>query len=146
MTVVNKYVVSGPERNLNFFYLAVQVNEISRSSFTGSWSLTSFAYLRPCPIIRSLVPEYWSSANPAQNFLLAQSPVREHDVWAQFSSCYCLAWCLRATTSTTYSMGGALNKLPLAISGLIFFVVPVTVGSVSAIIVGFVSGMLPEQP
>jgi GDP-mannose transporter len=25
MTVVNKYVVSGPEWNLNFFYLAVQV-------------------------------------------------------------------------------------------------------------------------
>lgn len=25
MTLVNKYVVSGPEWNLNFFYLAVQV-------------------------------------------------------------------------------------------------------------------------
>lgn len=30
MTVVNKYVVSGSEWNLNFFYLAIQVIEIPR--------------------------------------------------------------------------------------------------------------------
>ena len=39
-------------------------------------------------------------------------------------------------------MVGALNKLPIAVSGLIFFDVPVTLGTVSAIGVGFVSGIV----
>lgn len=39
-------------------------------------------------------------------------------------------------------MVGALNKLPMALSGLIFFDAPVTFGSVSAIVVGFVSGIV----
>jgi GDP-mannose transporter len=55
---------------------------------------------------------------------------------------YCSAWCIRVTSSTTYSMVGALNKLPIAVSGLIFFDAPVTFGSVSAIFIGFVSGIV----
>lgn len=55
---------------------------------------------------------------------------------------YCSAWCIRVTSSTTYSMVGALNKLPIAVSGLVFFNAPVTFGSVSAIIIGFVSGLV----
>lgn len=39
-------------------------------------------------------------------------------------------------------MVGALNKLPIAISGLVFFDAPVTFASVSAIFVGFVSGLV----
>ena len=39
-------------------------------------------------------------------------------------------------------MVGALNKLPIAISGLVFFDAPVTFGSVSAIFIGFVSGIV----
>ena len=39
-------------------------------------------------------------------------------------------------------MVGALNKLPIAISGLIFFDAPVTLASVSAITVGFISGVV----
>ena len=39
-------------------------------------------------------------------------------------------------------MVGALNKLPIALSGLIFFDAPVTIPSVSAIAVGFVSGIV----
>lgn len=39
-------------------------------------------------------------------------------------------------------MVGALNKLPLSIVGLVFFDAPVTFGSVSAIICGFVSGIV----
>ena len=42
----------------------------------------------------------------------------------------------------SHSSLGALNKLPLAISGLIFFDAPVTFASVSAIFVGFVSGIV----
>jgi GDP-mannose transporter len=55
---------------------------------------------------------------------------------------YCSAWCIRVTSSTTYSMVGALNKLPIAVSGLVFFAAPVTFGSVSAIIIGFISGIV----
>ncbi len=55
---------------------------------------------------------------------------------------YCSSWCIRVTSSTTYSMVGALNKLPIALSGLIFFNAPVTFGSVSAIGIGFVSGLV----
>lgn len=39
-------------------------------------------------------------------------------------------------------MVGALNKLPIAVSGLVFFSAPVTFGSVSAIFIGFVSGII----
>ncbi|KAF5347226.1 hypothetical protein D9758_011093 [Tetrapyrgos nigripes] len=55
---------------------------------------------------------------------------------------YTTAWCIRVTSSTTYSMVGALNKLPVAASGMIFFGDVVTVGSVSAIAVGFFAGIM----
>lgn len=41
-----------------------------------------------------------------------------------------------------YSMIGALNKLPVAVSGMIFFADPVTVRSVSAVSLGFAAGLL----
>lgn len=39
-------------------------------------------------------------------------------------------------------MVGALNKLPVAASGMIFFGDPVTLGSVSAVSVGFFAGIV----
>lgn len=39
-------------------------------------------------------------------------------------------------------MIGALNKLPVALSGMIFFNDPVTLRSVSAITIGFGAGLL----
>ncbi len=39
-------------------------------------------------------------------------------------------------------MTGALNKLPVAASGMIFFGDPMTFGSVSAVTVGFFAGVL----
>lgn len=100
----------------------------------------------PVLIVFSLIAEDWSSANLAKNF-----PVETRNslfigmiysgLAAIFIS-YCSAWCIRVTSSTTYSMVGALNKLPIAISGLVFFDAPVTFGSVSAIILGFVSGLV----
>ena len=45
-------------------------------------------------------------------------------------------------TALNYSMTGALNKLPVAASGMIFFGDPVTLGSVSAVSVGFFAGVL----
>ncbi|KAL6406865.1 putative gdp-mannose transporter protein [Ilyonectria robusta] len=56
--------------------------------------------------------------------------------------CYSTAWCIRNTSSTTYAMTGALNKLPLAISGFVLFSTPVTCGNVSAIGIMFLSGIV----
>ena len=39
-------------------------------------------------------------------------------------------------------MVGALNKFPVAASGMIFFGDPVTFGSVSAVGVGFLAGLV----
>ncbi|KAK3368045.1 hypothetical protein B0H63DRAFT_66899 [Podospora didyma] len=100
----------------------------------------------PVLIVCSLIVEDWSSENLTRNF----PPETRNALFAGmiysglaaiFIS-YCSAWCIRITSSTTYSMVGALNKLPIAVSGLIFFNAPVTFGSVSAIFIGFVSGIV----
>lgn len=100
----------------------------------------------PVLLIASLVSEDWSAANLAKAF----PPESRNSIFgamlftgagAIFIS-YCSAWCVRATSSTTYSMVGALNKLPLALSGLLFFNAPVTFASVGAIFIGFVSGIV----
>lgn len=100
----------------------------------------------PVLLVCSLLLEDWSAANLAVNF----PPGRQQwmiaaMIFTGLSSIfisYTSAWCVRVTSSTTYSMVGALNKLPIAISGLVFFDAPVTFASVSAIFVGFVSGVV----
>ncbi|KAF2159879.1 hypothetical protein M409DRAFT_37845 [Zasmidium cellare ATCC 36951] len=100
----------------------------------------------PILLIGSLLLEDWSSANLAVNFPPGrQGPMIAAMIFTGLSSIfisYTSAWAVRATSSTTYSMVGALNKLPIAISGLVFFDAPVTLASVSAIFVGFVSGIV----
>ena len=100
----------------------------------------------PILIVATLVVEDWSAANIKLNF---PPETRNSVVMAMIISglssvfiSYTSAWCVRVTSSTTYSMVGALNKLPIALSGLIFFDAPVTFPSVSAIAVGFVSGVV----
>ncbi|GJJ11273.1 hypothetical protein Clacol_005505 [Clathrus columnatus] len=100
----------------------------------------------PVLIIFSLIIEDWGTENLTKNF-----PPETRNVLlfaiafsgaaAAFIS-YSTAWCVRTTSSTTYSMVGALNKLPVAASGLLFFGDPVTFGSVSAIAVGFLAGLV----
>jgi hypothetical protein len=51
-------------------------------------------------------------------------------------------WPWQLTRARKCSMTGALNKLPVAASGMIFFGDPVTLGSVTAITVGFFAGIL----
>ena len=46
-----------------------------------------------------------------------------------FAISYSTAWCIRVLSSTTYSIAGALNKLPITIVGMLFF--PVGDGRVS---------------
>jgi GDP-mannose transporter len=100
----------------------------------------------PVLVTASLLVEDWSSQNLQKNF-----PVEHRHAMfigmvysglAAIFISYSSAWCIRITSSTTYSMVGALNKLPIAISGLVFFDAPVTFGSVSAIFLGFVSGLI----
>lgn len=100
----------------------------------------------PVLTVLSIFTEDWSSANINLNFPPLE---RNNIIFAMILSgmstvfiSYTSAWCVRVTSSTTYSMVGALNKLPIAISGLIFFDAPVTFPSVSAIFVGFVSGIV----
>lgn len=100
----------------------------------------------PVLVICSFIVEDWSADNVGRNF---PSESRNSlfigmiysGLCAIFIS-YCSGWCIRVTSPTTYSMVGALNKLPIAVSGLVFFAAPVTVGSVSAIFLGFVSGLV----
>ncbi len=100
----------------------------------------------PILLLASVFLENWSSENVSKNFPIEQ---RNNLIMAMIFSglssvfiSYTSAWCVRVTSSTTYSMVGALNKLPIALSGLIFFDAPVTLPSVSAIGVGFVSGIV----
>jgi GDP-mannose transporter len=100
----------------------------------------------PIMIICSLITEDWSSANLARNFPTESRKnlmigMLYSGLGAIFIS-YSSAWCIRKTSSTTYSFIGYLNKLPLAISGIVFFDAPVTVGSISAILLGFFSGLV----
>lgn len=100
----------------------------------------------PVLLVASLFLEDWSSANIQKNFPIEQrNKVITTMIISGMSTVfisYTSAWCVRVTSSTTYSMVGALNKLPIALSGLVFFDAPVTFGSVSAIFVGFISGIV----
>lgn len=100
----------------------------------------------PVLLICSLFLENWSSSNLALNF---PPDSRNYLIGAMIFTglssiliSYASANCMRVTSSTTYSMVGALNKIPIAISGLVFFNVPATVVSVGAIVLGCVSGLV----
>lgn len=100
----------------------------------------------PILLVASLLVEDWSVLNLSKNFPVeSRNAIIGAMIFTGLSSIfisYTSAWCVRATSSTTYSMVGALNKLPIAVSGLIFFDAPLTIPSVSAIFVGFVSGIV----
>ena len=100
----------------------------------------------PILVVFSILVEDWSSENVARNFPVETrtallSAIAVTGIVTVFIS-YTSAWCVRVTSGATYSMVGALNKIPIALSGLVFFGDPVTVPSVSAIAVGAVSGIV----
>ncbi|KAM0790392.1 hypothetical protein ACM66B_003274 [Microbotryomycetes sp. NB124-2] len=128
-------------------YILGMRNKIKSMGFTD-WQ-TSFynnAISTPILLVASIVTENWSSETFAKNFpedsrtYLISAMIISGGV-AVFIS-FCSAWCIRVTSSTTYSMIGALNKLPVAVTGMIFFGDPVTVRSVSAVSIGFAAGLL----
>lgn len=89
----------------------------------------------PVLLVCSLFLEDWSATNISANFpedrrnnlILAMIFSGLSSVFISYTS----AWCVRVTSSTTYSMVGALNKLPIALSGLVFFDAPVTLAGVT---------------
>ncbi|KAI5958047.1 VRG4 [Candida theae] len=100
----------------------------------------------PILLVFTFLFENWSPENLEKNF---PADNRVATIVAMILSgassvgiSYCSAWCVRVTSSTTYSMVGALNKLPIALSGLIFFNAAVNFWSVSSIFVGFVAGLV----
>jgi len=119
-----------------------------KSTGFSDWDTMFYNNLLSIPIllVSSFVVEDWGSANLVRNFppetrnflLLAIAFSGAAAVGISFTT----AWCIRSTSSTTYSMVGALNKLPVAASGMIFFGDVATFGSVSAIAVGFFAGVL----
>ncbi|ESK96406.1 gdp-mannose transporter [Moniliophthora roreri MCA 2997] len=121
-----------------------------RIKITGfsDWDSMFYSNLLSIPVLAlfSFILEDWGAENLNRNF---PEETRNFLLMAiAFSGAaavgisYTTAWCIRVTSSTTYSMVGALNKLPVAASGMMFFGDPVTLGSVSAVAVGFFAGVL----
>jgi GDP-mannose transporter len=104
--------------------------------------------LLPIPILfsLSLLLEPWTLPSLRTNFpsatLSIQLPAMIYSGLCALFISYASAWCIRITSSTTYSMVGALNKLHIAISGLLFFEREVTIGGIVAIFMGFGSGVV----
>jgi GDP-mannose transporter len=54
-------------------------------------------------------------------------------------------WFLSTTTATTYSLVGSLNKIPVAILGLVAFNVPWSAENLASVLVGLVAGIVFVQ-
>ncbi|KAI4517739.1 UDP-galactose transporter [Schizophyllum commune Loenen D] len=147
-------------RNLNVGYFWMLINCLASAAYvlfmrkrikaTGfsDWDSMFYNNMLSIPVLAlfSFIIEDWGSENLTRNF---PPETRGTLLFAiAFSGAaavgisYTTAWCVRVTSSTTYSMTGALNKLPVALSGMLFFGDPVTFGSVSAIAMGFFAGVL----
>jgi GDP-mannose transporter len=96
----------------------------------------------PILLVSSLLLEDWSQANLEANFTQSSVITMVISGLASVGISYCSGWCVRVTSSTTYSMVGALNKLPIALSGLIFFDAPRNIYSISSIFLGFIAGLV----
>lgn len=100
------------------------------------------ALAMPILLIASFLFEDWSSANLHKNFSNESMTALIISGAASVGISYCSGWCVRVTSSTTYSMVGALNKLPIALSGLLFFDAPKNFLSILSIFIGFLSGVV----
>jgi len=128
-------------------YVLAMRKKIKATNFSD-WDSMFYNNLLSIPVLLlfSLLVEDWGSRNLNQSFPRETRGLLLFAIGfsgaAAVGISYTTAWCIRVTSSTTYSMTGALNKLPVAASGMIFFGDPVTFGSVSAVAVGFFAGVL----
>ncbi|GAV54630.1 hypothetical protein ZYGR_0AN00980 [Zygosaccharomyces rouxii] len=100
------------------------------------------ALAMPILLLASFLFEDWSSSNLNINFSNESMTALVISGAASVGISYCSGWCVRVTSSTTYSMVGALNKLPIALSGLLFFDAPKNFLSILSIFIGFLSGVV----
>ncbi|CUS24197.1 LAQU0S14e02388g1_1 [Lachancea quebecensis] len=100
------------------------------------------ALAMPILLISSFVLEDWSPQNLTTNFTRNTFTALIISGLASVGISYCSGWCVRVTSSTTYSMVGALNKLPIALSGLVFFDAPKNFLSIFSIFLGFLAGLV----
>ncbi|KAK3812854.1 MAG: nucleotide sugar transporter [Benniella sp.] len=100
----------------------------------------------PVMLLLSFCLEGWSSDELAKTFAPDIRPALTIAILlsgiSSFLISYGSAWCVRCTSSTTYSMVGALNKLPVAASGILFLGDPATYGNVFGILLGFIAGLI----
>ncbi|CCF60337.1 hypothetical protein KAFR_0J02730 [Kazachstania africana CBS 2517] len=96
----------------------------------------------PILLVASFCFEDWSPTNLATNLSGDSLTAMIISGVASVGISYCSGWCVRVTSSTTYSMVGALNKLPIALSGLLFFDAPRNFLSIFSIFLGFLSGIV----
>ena len=128
-------------------YVLLMRKRIKVTGFSD-WDSMFYNNLLSIPVLAvfSIIVEDWGTANLIRNFPPETRTVLLSAIAfsgaAAVGISYTTAWCVRTTSSTTYSMVGALNKLPVAASGMIFFGDPVTAGSVSAITMGFFAGVI----
>ncbi|KAJ1669784.1 GDP-mannose transporter into the lumen of the Golgi, partial [Spiromyces aspiralis] len=119
----------------------VNFSDIETVYFNNLLTLPMFA-------VTSLFIDEWGSfmeyyANP-ENKTELNSFVRSNifSGFSAFAIAYSSAWCIRTTSSTTYSMIGALNKLPIAIFAMFWFDDPITFGGILAVLLGFAAGLV----
>ncbi|KAF4611098.1 hypothetical protein D9613_006794 [Agrocybe pediades] len=152
--------MTGVVRSLNIGYFWMLVNCLASAAYVLSmrkkikstgfsdWDSMFYNNLLSIPVLAvfSFIAENWGTENLARNFPAETRSVLLMAITfsgaAAVGISYTTAWCVRTTSSTTYSMVGALNKLPVAASGMLFFGDPVTFGSVSAVGMGFFAGLV----
>ena len=86
-------------------------------------------------------------------YVLHSPLLRKMDFWVAITLSGCLGlaisfsslWCLHMTSPTTHGLIGSLNKIPLAVSGIIIFRAPTTISNLSSISVGLLGGVLFAQ-
>ena len=59
-----------------------------------------------------------------------------------FGISFASLWFLSQTTATTYSLVGSLNKIPLAVLGILLFNTPTTISNLASIFLGLAAGVL----
>lgn len=119
------------------FVFSLIIEDWGAASFSRNLYVLFFFHNLP-PLFK-LTHTYFYSPEEGRTFLL--SAIAFSGAAAVFIS-YSTAWCVRICGATTYSLVGALNKLPVAASGILFFGDPMNFGNVSAILVGGVSGIV----
>ncbi|KAH6591758.1 hypothetical protein BASA61_004839 [Batrachochytrium salamandrivorans] len=106
-------------------------------------TLVLFSLINELPEATRLYERYYGAESDqyASEFYGLSAGILVSSV-AAFAISYSTSWCVRVTSSTTYSMAGALNKLPIAISGMIFFDAVVNVFSILGVFLAFAGGIV----